>query len=235
MAGEASGLILLIEDNVAILDANMQALAREGYTVLSATTLAGARELLKTTAPDVIVLDIMLPDGDGLEFMPELRGYCSAPVLFLTAKDKPGERLAGLVAGGNDYITKPYDIAEFRVRVGNFISLLHDARSTTANLTLGSIVLDMVSRQAFIDGENLGLSPKEFTLLQLFVRNKDQVLGAEYLYEKAWGQPMYGDTYSVKKAVSKLRAKLDESGFVISTHRGSGYCLHREESRDGAS
>ena len=228
MAGNEVGVVLLVEDNVDILAANMQVLAHDGYTVLTATTLAGARELLKTSSPNVIVLDVMLPDGDGLEFMTELRGYSNAPVLFLTAKDKPEDRLSGLLAGGNDYIAKPYDIAEFRLRVGNFISLLRSAQNTTADLTLGSIKLDMVAQQAFMNGENMNLTPKEFALLHLLVKNKDTVLSVEYLYEKVWGQPMYGDTYSVKKAVSKLRAKLDGSKLAISTHRGSGYCLCRE-------
>jgi DNA-binding response OmpR family regulator len=222
------GVVLLVEDNIDILYANMQALVHDGYTVLTATTLAGAREILKTTAPDVVVLDIMLPDGDGLSFLPELRSVCNAPVLYLTAKDKPEERLAGLLAGGNDYITKPYDIAEFRVRVKNFISLLRDAHSATTNLTLGSVTLDMVARQAFINDENMGLAPKEFALLHIFVTNIDKVLSTEYLYEKAWGQAMFGDDYPVKKTVSRLRTKLDESEFIISTHRGVGYCFYRE-------
>lgn len=220
-----SGLVLLVEDNLSILDANSQILAHDGYTVLAASTLAGARELLKKTTPDVIVLDVMLPDGDGLDFMPELRRASSAPVLFLTAKDKAEERMAGLVAGGNDYITKPYDIREFRVRVKNFISLLRETQKSTSNITIGSLMLDTVAQIAFLNGENLWLSPKEFALLNLLAKNKNSVLSTEFLYERAWGQPMCGDTYSVKKAVSKLRAKLENSEFAISTHRGSGYCL----------
>ena len=222
------GTVLLVEDNIGILRANMQALTSDGFIVLTATTLAEARDCLDNMTPDVVVLDIMLPDGDGLDFLPELRGKCSAPVLFLTAKDKPDERLAGLLAGGNDYITKPYSIAEFRIRVRNFMSLLRDAKENAENLILGQLKLDTESRQAFLNGDDLGLSPKEFALLNLFTKNMDRVLSAEYIYEKVWGQRMFGEAQSVKKAVSKLRAKLEESEFIISTHRGSGYCFYME-------
>ena len=227
---KSSGVILMVEDNLDILDANRQILAYDGYTILTATTLAGARDLLKVASPDVVVLDITLPDGDGLDFLPELRLSCSAPVLFLTARDKPEERLAGLSAGGNDYITKPYDIDEFRVRVKNFISLLREARGSATHMTIGSLRLDVVARQAFLSDANLGLAPKEFTLLHIFAKNAGKILSAEHLFEMTWGQSMYGDTYSVKKAVSKLRAKLRGSEFAISTHRGSGYCFNVVES-----
>lgn len=224
---KTSGSVLLIDDNIGVLDANSQVLAHDGYTVLSATTLAEARKLLMSAAPDVVVLEVMLPDGNGLDFMQELRKLSTAPVLFLTTKDKPEERMAGLLAGGNDYITKPYDIYEFRIRVKNFIYLLREARDYTSTIAIGSLKLDTVAQHAFLDGENLGLAPKEFALLNLLVKNKNITLSTEYLYEKAWGQPICGDTYSVKKAVSKLRLKLENSEFSISTHRGSGYCLHK--------
>lgn len=228
MADNDSGVVLLVEDNMDILEANRQALAHDGYTVWTAATLAEARERLLRDQPDVVVLDIMLPDGDGVSFLPELRGYCPAPVLFLTANDKKRDRLEGLLAGGNDYITKPYDIDELRVRVKNFISLVRSAESAATVFSVGTLRLDTVAQQAFLRGGDMGLTPKEFALLHLFVRNIDNVLSTEFLYEKAWGQTMYGDDYPVKKAVSRLRTKLEESEFIISTHRGAGYCFYSE-------
>jgi len=225
---QSIGTILLVEDNLCILEANIQVLSDDGYIVLSAMTLAKAREHLKNASPDVVVLDIVLPDGNGLNFLRELRRYSDVPVMFLTVRDKPDERLAGLLAGGIDYITKPYDINEFRIRVRNIISLVRDRQSSSANLKLGQLMLDVVAQQAFLDGENMYLSPKEFSLLHLFVKNEDKILSVDYLYEKVWGQTLYGESHPVKKTVSRLRARLEESEFIISTHRGSGYCFFIE-------
>jgi len=111
------GIVLLLEDNQKILDINRRLLEKEGLIVLTAKTLREARECLKIVVPDVAVLDIMLPDGSGLDFLSELRESCDIPVLFLTAKTERADVIAGLTAGGNDYITKPYDIDEFRARV----------------------------------------------------------------------------------------------------------------------
>ncbi len=117
------GIVLLLEDNADVLDLNRRMLEEEGVIVLTATTIAEARERLKIAVPDVAVLDIMLPDGSGIDFLAELRQVCDAFVLFLTAKAEQGDILKGLTAGGNDYITKPYNIDEFRMRVMGFLRL----------------------------------------------------------------------------------------------------------------
>ena len=117
------GIVLLVEDNQKILDINRRLLEKEGIMVLTAKTLAEARERIKLVRPDVTVLDIMLPDGSGIDFLAELKESVKTPVLFLTAKAERTDVLAGLTAGGNDYITKPYDIDEFRARVINFLRL----------------------------------------------------------------------------------------------------------------
>ena len=122
------GIVLLLEDNQKILDLNRRLLEKEGVMVLAAKTIAEARERIKIALPDVAILDIMLPDGSGLDFLSELRESCSAPALFLTAKAKHAEIMAGLTAGGNDYITKPYDIDEFRARVMSFLQLMDSVR-----------------------------------------------------------------------------------------------------------
>ena len=117
------GTVLLVEDNGKILDINRRILEKEGLAVLSAKTLAEARKYIKIAVPDVAVLDIMLPDGSGIDFLEELHEVCRAPVLFLSAKTTRADVKAGLTAGGNDYITKPYDIDEFRMRVTGFMRL----------------------------------------------------------------------------------------------------------------
>jgi len=136
----ANGIVLLLEDNAKILDINRRMLEKDGLVVLTAENIAQARERIKITVPDVAVLDIMLPDGSGLDFLDELREVCDAPVLFLTAKAKRADVLAGLKAGGNDYITKPYDIDEFRMRVLNFLSLSGGSKIRRTPLPTASIL-----------------------------------------------------------------------------------------------
>jgi DNA-binding NarL/FixJ family response regulator len=138
------GIVLLVEDDTVILNINRRILEKDGLMVLTAKTLAETRERLKIATPNVVVLDIIMPDGNGLDFFTELRQVCSAPVIFLSSKKAPDEVLAGLVAGGNDYITKPYNIDEFRARVLNFlhyeeyvkVSLSHGTPDTTISSVL---------------------------------------------------------------------------------------------------
>jgi len=119
-----NGIVLLLEDNRKILDLNRKMLEEDGIMVLTATTVATARQRVRCVIPDVVVLDIMLPDGSGLDFLSELRAAgIDVPVLFLTAKAERADIIAGLTAGGNDYITKPYDIDEFYMRVTGFLRL----------------------------------------------------------------------------------------------------------------
>jgi len=124
-----NGIALLVEDNQKILDINRRLLEKEGIMVLAARTIAQARDCIKLARPDVAVLDIMLPDGSGLDFLSELHdAYDNTPALFLTAKAEHADVLAGLTAGGNDYITKPYDIDELRMRVISFLRLAKKRR-----------------------------------------------------------------------------------------------------------
>ena len=220
----AKGVILLVEDNLKILDANRRIFEEDGYTVLMADTLLKARTHLKTAEPDVIVLDIMLPDGNGFDFLVELREICAAPVLFLTAKDEREDKLKGLRAGGNDYITKPYDIDELRERVVNFLRF---ARRPPPRVKLGSLELDVAASMAFVRGKDLALSPKEFSLLRLFAQNEGITMGTEYLYEKVWKAAMSNDTQAVRSSVSRLRTKLADSGFTITSQRNEGYCFEK--------
>jgi len=118
------GVVLLVEDNQKILDINRRMLEKDGFIVFTAKTLDEARARIKIVAPDVAVIDIMLPDGNGIDFLQELREVSNAPALFLTAKAERTDVIAGLTAGGNDYITKPYDIDEFRARIINFMQLV---------------------------------------------------------------------------------------------------------------
>ena len=161
-----NGIVLLVEDNPRILDVNRRMLEKEGLFVLTARTLAEARERVRIAYPDVTVLDIMLPDGSGLDFLAELRETCNAPVLFLTAKAERADIMAGLTAGGNDYITKPYDIDEFRMRVISFLRLTGSVKIKTPDTPPPSSILTnkelAVAMLAAAGLSNKAIAAKEF-------------------------------------------------------------------------
>lgn len=221
-------VILLVEDNPDILWANHAMFESLGFTVVTAKRLNEAKERLAETPPDVIVLDIMLPDGNSLDFMQEIRKLTSAPVLMLTALTEKDDRLAGLRAGGDDYITKPYDMDELTERVNAFLRRERIYRENPVKeIIIGPLRLDMISGRAYLNDEDLLLAPKEFLLLVLLARSEGKILASQYLYETVWNAPMLGDTQSVKKAISRLRAKLTGSGFIINAQRSEGYCLEK--------
>jgi DNA-binding response OmpR family regulator len=154
------GIVLLLEDNPKILDINRRMLEKEGLMVLAAKTVAEARERIKIAIPDAAVLDIMLPDGSGLDFLSELRNVCDAPALFLTAKTEREDVLAGLTAGGNDYISKPYDIDEFRARVMGFLRLVDSVKSRRrSSVSISSLLNEKELSVALYAAE--GLSNKD--------------------------------------------------------------------------
>jgi len=221
----SSGYLLLIEDEPLVQANNKRILQRRGYTLRQAFSLAEARELIGRELPRAIVLDIQLPDGDGLEFLQELRKKSNVPVLMLTAMGTTQDIIRGLEAGGDDYLTKPYDLSVFLMRVE---ALLRRASLVPDTLEIGPLKLDPASGRAFIDGTNVTLSQKEYSLLSQFVQHPNMILSAEYLYEKVWGQEMFEDDNSLKVAVSKLRSKLADSGYTITSSRGEGYYIERE-------
>jgi len=220
-----SGYLLLVEDEPMVQENNKKILSRRGYLIRQAFTLAQARSIIAAEAPRAIVLDIQLPDGSGLELLHELRQTSNVPVLMLTAMGTSHDIVRGLEAGGDDYLTKPYDLAVFLMRVE---ALLRRSSIVPDVLEAGPLKLDPASGKAYINGEDLILPQKEYSLLQQFVQHPERILSAEYLYEKVWGQEMLDDDKSLKVAVSKLRAKLTCSGYTITASRGEGYYLERE-------
>jgi DNA-binding response OmpR family regulator len=217
-----------VEDNLKLLSLNSRILEGAGPRALTARNLAEARAHLKSAAPDVVVLDIMLPDGNGLDFLAELRGVCAAPVLFLTAKTEKEDKLAGLRAGGSDYITKPYDIDELRERVSAFLRLIRDKGKPPDRIAFGSLTLDLISNQAFADGRDILLTQKEFALLLFLAQRENEVFSAEHLYEKVWNASAAGDARAVKYQLSNLRKKLEGSGYTVAAERGEGYRFETE-------
>jgi len=218
------GYLLLVEDELHIQESNKNILERRGYEIRQAYDLAEARAIMADEQPRAIVLDIQLPDGNGLDFLREIRKTSNVPVLMLTAMGTPEDIVKGLEAGGDDYLPKPYGLSIFLKRVE---ALLRRASIIPDKLVVGPIVIDTASNRAYINGVDIGLQPKELSLLAQFMQHQEKIMTAEHLYEKVWGQKMLGDESAIRKAVSNIRAKLDGSGYTIVSSKGEGYCFER--------
>lgn len=225
-----TGTILLVEDDKNIQRINRRILEREGFTVLCAGTLKEAEAVLKDQKPDALVLDIMLPDGNGLAFCEKIRPYTPVPVLFLTALDEKGEIIQGLVTGGNDYITKPYNVDEFTARVKAQLRLARMNRLASEKartITRGPLMLDTVALRAFLGGEDMMLSAREFSVLLFLLQHEGRTLSAQEIYNGAWDQPMAGNTSALWKCISRLKNKLaaGEGNVCLMNFRNKGYLL----------
>lgn len=219
--------ILLVEDDPDILRANRMALELEGYRVLAAETLQKGREAVAREKPDLIVLDITLPDGNGLAYCRELRGVSGVRVLFLSALGTKEDTIAGLRAGGDDYIAKPYLMDELLARVEALLRRGRLFAADEALLRFGALTLNLAAHRALLHGMDLLLEPKEFALLEALVKNHDRYTTAKELYETVWGMDALEDVRTVRVRVSGIRPKLG-GAFDIESKRGDGYRLVRK-------
>jgi len=224
--GLDKGYLLLIEDEPAVQSNNMKILQRRGYSLKQAFTLAEAREIIDKEPPRGIILDLQLPDGSGLDFLKELRKDSDTPVLILTAMGTTDDIIRGFETGSDDYLTKPYDLSVFLMRVE---TLLRRAANIPDTLDYGPITLYPVAGRASLEGDDMLLSQKEYALLQLLLQNMDRILSAEYLYEKVWGYELVEKDNSLKVAISKLRTKLADSVYTVTASRGEGYYLEMKD------
>ena len=213
--------LLLVEDNADIQDLNKFFLEQRGYTVRLAMNLTEARQSIAESMPDLIVLDIMLPDGSGIDFLKELRAQGNdTPVLLLTALSETSDEMRGIKEGGDDYISKPYENGILHTRIE---ALLRRAGRVPEVIKKGMLILESYSSQAYINDESLGLTTREFALLLLLVQNEGRLLATEHIYDKVWKQPLNEDKNAVQTIVSRLRKKIEPSGYSIDTHRNKGY------------
>ena len=218
--------ILLVEDNPHIMKINAQLLTLRGYQVLQAETAAQAREQLRWHPVDLIVLDILLPDGSGLELCRELKAQRPIPILFLTALGENQDVVEGLRAGGDDYLAKPYDL---EVLVARIEARLRAAQEVRRYFGYGGLKLDLLTMTGYVNGKDIQLTQKEFTALLLLARAAERKVSQEELMEALWGPDAHAESCALWTLISRLRKKLNsqESRLEISSLRGGGYLLEQ--------
>lgn len=220
------GYLLLVDDDEIVQLQNKHLLMRAGYSLRQAHTLGEARAAIETAGlPRAVVLDVILPDGNGVDFLHELRKTSNVPVLMLTSRSMHKDILMALEAGGDYYLTKPYNSAVFLSYVE---TLLRRSSIVPDILSIGAIRLELASGKAFLNGEDMILSQKEFALLQQFIQHPHKTLLAKELYKKVWGQEMLPDDYSLSSAIYRLRKKMSGSGYTITAEYREGYVLESE-------
>ena len=220
---------LVVDDEPALGDLLSTVLRYEGWQVETALTGQAAIRAARATPPDVIVLDVMLPDLSGLEVLRRIRAvHPAVPVLFLTAKDAVEDRVAGLTAGGDDYVTKPFSLEEVVARLRGLIrrSTLTVSDAANPELVVGDLVLNEDSHEVSRDGESIELTATEFELLRFLMRNPRRVLSKMQILDRVWSYDFGGRSSVVEIYISYLRRKIDAGREpMIHTVRGAGYML----------
>ena len=225
----ASARILAVDDDPKILSLMRRGLAFAGYNVDLAADGEQALAIARDRQPDLVVLDVMLPGLDGLEVCRRLRaGDPGLPVLLLTAKDRVPDRVAGLDAGADDYLIKPFAFDELLARIR---ALLRRARPSEGDLLgFADLTLDLRTREIMRGGRSIELTTKEFDLLEYFLRHPRQVLSRDQIFSGVWGSDFLGGSNVIDVRVMRLREKLEAGGEprLIQSVRGVGYCLREE-------
>ncbi len=220
-------LIYLVEDDENIREIESFALKNSGYSIEDFDCAKTFRERLKTKVPDLVLLDIMLPDEDGLSVLRRIRSHPETkkiPVIMVTAKTAEIDKVKGLDMGADDYISKPFGVMELISRVKALLRrtmALEDEKF----LTLGQIFIDGEKRMVYVDDEPCELTYKEYELLKLFIQNVGIVLSRDIIMEKVWGVDFEGETRTIDMHIKTLRQKLKESGSRIKTIRNVGYMI----------
>ncbi len=215
--------ILLVEDNEHIMDINARYLTAMGYQVEKAYSAKQAETLLRAGQPDLVVLDIMLPDGDGISLCRSIRKYRSIPILFLTAKVTEKDIIEGLESGGDDYLTKPYDLNVFGTRVKALLRRSSKVLPENQTYIIGPILFDIVRVQATVGDRDLNLSSKEFGILLFLAQHRGTPVSKEELYRSIWGYENENGGSVLWTTVSRLKKKIEsfeDLFYIDSDHEG---------------
>ncbi|HHV00603.1 MAG TPA: response regulator transcription factor [Defluviitoga tunisiensis] len=217
--------ILIIEDEKSISDLIRMNLILEGFEAIVADEGYKGLELFKKEEPDLVILDLMLPDCDGFEILKEMQEVnYKTPIVILTAKSDQNDKLLGLGLGADDYITKPFDNKELILRIRNIFKRMKKSELDSSNeINIGVFKIINNSRQFFIDSQEIYLTKTEFDLMELLMNNHKQVLSREVLLNKIWGFESEVDTRAVDMTIQRLRKKLGSYGDCIQSLYGIGY------------
>ena len=221
--------LLLVEDEHDIQAFLKQALAEAGYRVDVAPDGKSAENLAADHPYDILIVDLGLPDQDGISLILRLRQIgVRAPVLILSARRSVDDRVRGLEQGGDDYLTKPFALAELLARLRNLLKRNAPAGSEATRLRVNDLELDLLRREATRSGQPLQLTPQEFVLLEYLCRNAGRVVTRSMILDKVWGMRIQPDTNVVDVHIYRLRGKVDGNGQqpLIRTLRGVGYVVN---------
>lgn len=224
--------LLVVEDDASIGSMLRRGLSFEGYNVTLVTTGPDALDLLRVESPDLIILDVMLPGMDGIEVCRRVRAAgLDLPILMLTARDEVTDRVAGLDAGADDYVVKPFAYEELVARLRALLrrSEPRSAEATDTTLQFADLTLDTGTRFAYRGERRIDLTTREFDLLLLFMHNPNQVLGRDLIMERVWGDDFPGESNVLEVYISTLRRHLEAEGEprLLQTIRGAGYALRQ--------
>jgi two-component system, OmpR family, response regulator RegX3 len=213
--------VLVVEDEDAIAEPLAEGLRREGFDVTRAST---GTEALAAVEPDVMLLDLRLPDMDGLDVCRRVRERSAVPIIVVTARGEEADRVVGLELGADDYVVKPFGLRELIARIRAVTRRTHE-RPADAPLRVGTLEVDTRARRVHMDGRKVELTPKEFDLLAALAQDPGAAVSRRRLLEEVWETTWYGSTKTIDVHVAALRRKLGDPG-LIETVRGVGFRLH---------
>lgn len=216
--------ILIVDDEQIMTELLSDHLCDCGYETMTAGSSREAAKLMEKR-PDLILLDINMPDMNGLEFCKKIRNHVNCPILFVTARITEQDKINGLQYGGDDYITKPFSLDELSARIAAHLRRDERNKEKPSVLTSGHLIVNLSERTVFCCGTQIPFSKKEFDLIEFLVTNANQVFDRERIYEAVWGCDAEGDNSVVKEHIRKIRAKLNEvtDETYIETVWGVGY------------
>ncbi|MFI7605811.1 response regulator transcription factor [Micromonospora sp. NPDC049366] len=228
-ATQTEARLLVVEDDPNILELLSASLRFAGFDVATATSGSAALVAAKDHRPDLVVLDVMLPDLDGFEVIRMLReGGTRTPVVFLTARDATDDKIRGLTLGGDDYVTKPFSLEELTARIRAVLRRTSSGEPAPSRLTFADLELDEETHEVYRAGQRVQLSPTEFKLLRYLMLNANRVLSKAQILDHVWNYDFRGDDNIVESYISYLRRKVDTTQpRLIHTLRGVGYVLRK--------
>lgn len=221
--------ILIVEDEPDILNVNARMMKRHGYDVITACNVAESLAVLERECPDMLILDIMLPDGSGYDICRNFRKTSDNPIVFLSGKNEVSDKVEGLESGADYYLTKPYSFDELIAVVERLLSrhLKATERYRQSDFIVkGEIKLELSKNKAYVGDKDAKLTAKEFALLLLMVKNENRIFSPGELYESVWGAPSADDTRTIRFHIGNLKKKLgteDSDGYDIVSVYGKGY------------